>query len=269
MNSSPKVRTAMKRYRTGWISDVHLGTRGSKASALLKFLREAEFETLYVVGDLIDIWALRRTIYWPQEHSDVIQKLLRKGRKGTEIIYIVGNHDEFLDRFVGRYGSMSLRKNAVHRTADGRRVLVMHGDELDAVVTNLGWLAHFGHFGYLGLMRCNGLVNFCRRRLGLGYWSLSAYVKAEVKNVVGFISRFEESVVRYAKDFNVDGVLCGHIHTPAVREIHGVAYYNAGDWVESCTALVERQDGKIELLRFPQYASPTEVDDSLAPVHYL
>jgi UDP-2,3-diacylglucosamine pyrophosphatase LpxH len=238
----------MKYYRTGWISDVHLGTRGSKAADLLNFLRETEFETLYVVGDLIDIWALRRGIYWPQEHNDVIQKLLRKGRKGTEIIYIIGNHDEFLDRFQGNYGNMTLQKNAVHLTADGRRLLVMHGDELDTVVQNLGWLAHVGDIGYHLLLRCNGVVNFVRRSFGLGYWSLSAYVKAEVKNVVSFIGQFEEAIVRYARDFDVDGVLCGHIHTAAVREIHGVTYYNSGDWVESCTAIVERYDGTMELL---------------------
>jgi UDP-2,3-diacylglucosamine pyrophosphatase LpxH len=242
----------VKYYRTGWISDVHLGTRGSKAVALLDFLRETEFETLYIVGDLIDIWALRRAIYWPQEHNDVLQKLLRKGRKGTEIIYIVGNHDEFLSSFLGKYGSMSLQKNAVHLTIDGRRLLVMHGDELDTVVQNIGWLAHLGDLGYRLLMRCNGLVNLCRRMLGLGSWSLSAYVKSEVKNVVSFISGFEEAVARYAQDFAVDGVLCGHIHTAAIREIRGIAYYNAGDWVESCTAIVEHYDGSMELLRLAE-----------------
>jgi UDP-2,3-diacylglucosamine pyrophosphatase LpxH len=240
----------MTYYRAGWISDVHLGTRGSRAGDLLNFLRETEFETLYLVGDLIDIWALRRAIYWPQEHNDVIQKLLRKGRKGTEIIYIVGNHDDFLQRFQGNYGSITLQRNAVHLTATGRRLLVIHGDELDAVVQNLGWLAHVGDLGYRILLRGNGAVNFVRRRFGLGYWSLSAFVKAEVKNVVGFISQFEEAIVRYARDFEVDGVLCGHIHTAAVREIQGITYYNTGDWVESCTAIVETYDGTLELLRY-------------------
>ena len=252
-DSDPKMQ-----YRTGWISDVHLGTRGSKAAALLEFLRDAEFETLYLVGDLIDIWALRRGIYWPQEHNDVIQKLLRKGRKGTEIIYIIGNHDEFLGSFHGHYASVDLRKNAVHTTADGRRILVIHGHELDTVVQNLGWLAHVGDIGYVLLMRCNGLVNFFRRAFGLGHWSLSAYVKAEVKNVVSFIGKFEESVVRYARDYGVDGVLCGHIHTAAVRDFGGVAYYNCGDWVESCTAMVEHFDGRMELLELPQQARPAD-----------
>ena len=239
-------------YRTGWISDVHLGTRGCKAGALLEFLRETEFDTLYLVGDLIDIWSLRRGIYWPQDHNDIIQKLLRKGRKGTEIIYIPGNHDEFVSGFIGNYASVTLRKNAIHTTADGRRLLIMHGHELDNVVQNLGWLAHLGDIGYVALMRCNWLVNLVRRLLGLGHWSLSAYVRAEVKNVVNFIGKFEESIVRYAMDYNVDGVLCGHIHTAAMRLIGQTAYYNCGDWVESCTAMVEHGDGKMELLTFDQ-----------------
>lgn len=252
----------MKHYRTGWISDVHLGTRGSRADALLEFLRDTDFETLYVVGDLIDIWALRRTIYWPQAHNDVVQKLLRKARKGTEVIYVIGNHDEFLSRFHGIYGGISLQKNAVHRTADGRRLLVMHGHELDTVVQNLGWLAHVGDIGYTLLMRCNGLVNGVRHLLGYGYWSLSAYVKSEVKNVVGFIGKFEESIVRYARDFDVDGVLCGHIHTAAIREIDGVTYYNTGDWVESCTAMVEHYDGSLELLKMESWATNNHVSNT-------
>lgn len=238
----------MKYYRTGWISDVHLGTRGSQAAALLEFLKEAEFETLYLVGDLVDIWALRRGIFWPQEHNDVIQKILRKGRKGTEVIYIPGNHDEFLAGFLGAYASVSLQQNAIHTTADGRRILVMHGHELDTVVQNLGWLAHVGDIGYTLLLRCNGMVNFARRALGFKPWSLSAYVKAEVKNVVSFIGQFEESVVRYAREYDVDGVLCGHIHTASVRTIDGTEYFNTGDWVESCSAIVEHYDGRMELI---------------------
>lgn len=255
----------MKYYRTGWISDVHLGTRGSQADALLEFLKDTEFETLYLVGDLIDIWALRRNIYWPQSHNDVIQKILRKGRKGTEIIYIVGNHDEFLSGFFGSYASVSLQKNALHTTADGRRLLVMHGHELDTVVQNLGWLAHVGDIGYTILLRCNGLVNFFRRVFGLGHWSLSAYVKAEVKNVVSFIGQFEESVVRYAKDYDVDGVLCGHIHTSSVREIGGIQYYNTGDWVESCTAIVEHYDGRMELIHPKKEVPVTELAAVTSP----
>lgn len=238
----------MKCYRTGWISDIHLGTRGSNAGALLEFLKNTEFDTLYLVGDVIDIWSLRRSIYWPQEHNDVIQKILRKGRKGTKIIYITGNHDEFLSAFHGSYASITLQKNAIHTTADGRRLLVIHGHELDTIVQNLGWLAHVGDIGYTILLRCNGLINLVRHILGLDYWSLSAYVKSEVKNVVNFIGQFEESIVRYARDYDVDGVLCGHIHTASQRIINGIEYLNTGDWVESCTAIVEHYDGRLELL---------------------
>lgn len=249
----------MARYRTCWISDVHLGTRGSKATALLEFMKNHEFEKLYLVGDIIDIWALRRGIYWPQEHNDVIQKLLRKSRKGTELIYIPGNHDEFLENFLGPYGSVAVRKNDVHTTADGRRILVIHGHELDVVVQNLGWLAHVGDVGYKLLLNLNGLINLGRRLLGRPYWSLSAYVKNEVKNVVGFIGDFENAVARYAEAYQVDAVLCGHIHHAADRRLGGIHYYNSGDWVESCSALVEHRDGRIELLCNLQLAGSTAV----------
>ncbi|NJK93438.1 MAG: UDP-2,3-diacylglucosamine diphosphatase [Blastochloris sp.] len=240
----------MAHYRSAWISDIHLGTRGSKARAVLDFLRDHEFETLYLVGDIIDIWALRRGIYWPQEHNDVVQKLLRKARKGSTVIYIPGNHDEFVSHFLGQFGAITLKKNDIHVCADGRRILVMHGHELDTVVQNLGWLAHIGDLGYKILLELNGLVNLARRLLGREYWSLSAYVKNEVKNVVSFIGDFENAVVRYAKDYRVDGVLCGHIHHAAIHKLGDITYYNSGDWVESCTALVEHRDGRIELLNF-------------------
>jgi len=238
----------MTTYRTGWISDVHLGTRGCNAEALLDFLRHHEFETLYVVGDLIDVWALRRGIYWPQAHNDVIQKLLRAGRKGTRVIYIPGNHDEFISGFLGEYGAVTIQPQAIHRTADGRRILVIHGHELDTVVQNHRWLALLGDLGYRALLQLNTPVNRIRRRLGLGYWSLSAAVKRNVKNAVSFIGEFEKAIVRYSASERVSGVLCGHIHSPVIRKIDGVDYYNCGDWVESCTALVEDQTGAIRLL---------------------
>ncbi len=246
----------MADYRTGWISDIHLGTRGSKAEAVLEFIRIHNFETLYLVGDILDIWALRRGIFWPQTHNDVIQKLLRAARKGTRMIYIPGNHDEFIDGFLGHYGSVEIMKNDIHVTADGKRIFIMHGHELDTVVQNLGWLAHVGDLGYKVLLRLNGVVNFFRKRFGMGYWSLSAYVKNEVKNVVSFIGKFEEAVVRYAQDQGVQAVLCGHIHHPAMRQIGDIEYLNCGDWVESCTALVETHDGTIELLQFPPIPVP-------------
>jgi UDP-2,3-diacylglucosamine pyrophosphatase LpxH len=237
-------------WRTVWISDVHLGNKSSKAEALLNFLRQNDFETLYVVGDFIDISALKRRNYWPQEHNDVIQKLLRKGRKGAEIIYIPGNHDEFISGYLGTYGSVTVQKDAMHTTVDGRRILVFHGHELDAlVVHNLGWFEHIGEIGYTVLMRCNGAVNVARRLTGFGNWSLSAYVKGTVNNVRNFIGDFERAAVRYSQAYAVEGVVCGHIHSATVRKIGTVDYYNTGDWVESCTALVEDFDGTIKLIR--------------------
>jgi UDP-2,3-diacylglucosamine pyrophosphatase LpxH len=238
----------MNKLRTGWISDLHLGTRGCNAEAVLHFLRSYEFETLYIVGDLLDVWSLRRSRYWPQSHNDVVQKILRKGRKGTRIVYVPGNHDEFLRSYLGEYGSLTIARRALHETADGRRLLIIHGDELDTVIQNAKWLAYVGDIGYQFLLWLNQPINFLRRRFGLGYWSLSAYAKREVKNAVAFIGAFEQAVVRYARQYQVDGVLCGHIHSAAKREVDGTWYYNCGDFVESCTALVEHYDGSIELL---------------------
>jgi UDP-2,3-diacylglucosamine pyrophosphatase LpxH len=242
------VNNRTNRYRAAWISDVHLGTRGSNSAAFLAFLKEYEFDTLYIVGDLIDIWSLRRGIYWPQEHNDVIQKVLRKARKGTRIICIPGNHDEFLARHLGAYGAITIQKHAVHVTSDGRRIFVLHGHELDTVVQNIKWLALLGDLGYQFLLGLNPLVNLVRRIFGFGYWSLSKAVKQRVKDAVSFIGAYEDAIVRYAERFNVQGVLCGHIHSPVIRQIGDTTYYNCGDWVENCSALVERDDGQIELL---------------------
>ncbi len=238
----------MKHYRTAWISDVHLGTKGCAAEAVMAFLKESEFETLYIVGDLIDVWQLKRGIYWPQLHNDVIQKLLRAGRKGARVIYIPGNHDEFVAGFLGNYGAVEIQRSAIHETADGRRLLVIHGHELDTIVQNVKWLAYVGDLGYQALLWLNGPVNWARRHLGLGYWSLSSAVKRNVKNAVSFIGEFEKAVVRYAQADGVSGVVCGHIHSPMIRKMGDVDYYNCGDWVESCSALVEHFDGSIELL---------------------
>ena len=248
----------MPTHRAGWISDVHLGTRGSQAAALLEFLRDHEFETLYLVGDLLDIWSLRRRRYWPQSHNDVIQKLLRKSRKGTRLVYIPGNHDEFVAEFPGEFGNVEIVPQAVHTTADGRRILVMHGHELDTVVQNMGWLAHVGDIGYQFLLQLNRPVHWVRNHLGLAPWSLSAYVKSRVKNAVNFIGDFEEAIGRYAQDHGAQAVLCGHIHTPAIRQIGEISYYNSGDWVESCTALIEDGAGRITMWR--RHDKPVQVE---------
>ena len=241
--------SAPSRVRTAWISDVHLGTRTSGAAQLLDFLREYDFDMLYIVGDLIDIWQMRRSRYWPQQHNDVIQKILRKSRKGTRVIYIPGNHDEMINSFCGVYGAITIQKHAIHRTADGRRILIIHGHELDTVVQNVKWLAFLGDAGYQFLLSLNPFINFVRRRFGLGYWSLSAYAKQRVKDAVSFIGEFEAAVVKYAERYRVDGVLCGHIHNLSIREFGNVTYYNCGDWVETHSALVEHFDGRIEAIR--------------------
>jgi UDP-2,3-diacylglucosamine pyrophosphatase LpxH len=241
---------APRRHRAGWISDAHLGTRGCNAAALLDFLRANDFGTLYIVGDLIDIWSLRRGIYWPQQHNDVIQKILRKSRKGTHVIYIPGNHDELVTDFCGTYGNIEIKQRAIHVTATGERVLIIHGHELDAVVQNVKWLAFAGDLGYQFLLSLNPLINFFRRRFGLGYWSLSAYAKRRVKDAVSFIGKFEAAVAHYAERYEVDAVLCGHIHSAAIREFGNVSYYNCGDWVESCTALVEGDDGILSMVNY-------------------
>ena len=247
---SPAAILAPRRYRSAWISDAHLGTRGCNAAALLDFLRENDFDTLYIVGDLIDIWSLRRGIYWPQQHNDVIQKILRKARKGTHVIYIPGNHDELVSDFCGTYGNIEIKQTAIHVTASGERILIIHGHELDTVVQNVKWLAFAGDLGYQFLLSLNPLINFVRRRFGLGYWSLSAYAKRRVKDAVSFIGKFEAAVAHYAKRYRVDAVLCGHIHSAAIREFGNVTYYNCGDWVESCTALVEGEDGILSMINY-------------------
>lgn len=247
-----------RRVRAAWVSDLHLGSRGSKAGAFLAFLRRHEIETLYIVGDLIDVWQLRRGIYWPQEHNDVIQKILRAARKGTRVVYIPGNHDDFVERFCGVYGNIAIQKHAIHTTADGRRILIIHGHELDTVVQHARWLAFAGDLGYQFLLSLNPAINFVRRLLGHGYWSLSAYAKRRVKDAVNFIGEYEKAIARYGADYEVDAVLCGHIHSAAAqRELGGVTYYNCGDWVETCSALVENDDGQIELLHFNPFAPPT------------
>jgi len=239
------------RFRSIWISDVHLGTRGCNAEFLLDFFKYTESEYLYLVGDIIDGWRLRKSWYWVQSHNDVIQKVLRKARKGTKVIYVPGNHDEILRDYTDiRLGGVLVVGEAIHRTADGRRFLVLHGDQFDAVVKYAKWLALLGDWAYNVALAVNNLLNGARRRLGLSYWSLSAYLKHKVKNAVDYIGRFEEAVAEEARRRKVDGVIAGHIHKAEMRRIGDVLYCNDGDWVESCTALVEHMDGRLEILHW-------------------
>jgi UDP-2,3-diacylglucosamine pyrophosphatase LpxH len=239
----------IQQYRTVFISDVHLGTRGCQAELLLDFIRHMECETLYLVGDIIDGWKLKSGWCWPQTHNDVVQKILRMARKGVTVVYIPGNHDDRVRDFCGvHFGGVVVARDAIHETVDGRRFLVTHGDEFDGVVLHAKWLAMLGDVAYRALLSANTLFNRARRHLGFGYWSLSAYLKTRVKNALQFIENFEAAIADEARRRGVDGVICGHIHKAEMREIGGTLYINDGDWVESCTALVEHMDGKLEIL---------------------
>jgi len=240
-----------KRYRAVFISDLHLGTPGCRAEDLLDFLKASSSEHLYLVGDIIDGWQLRRRWYWPQAHNDVVQKLLRRARKGCRVVFVPGNHDEFARGFIGhQFGGIEVVDDAVHLTADGKRLWVTHGDYFDGVIQCAKWLAYVGDNLYEFTLKLNRYLNHLRAKFGLPYWSLSAYLKHKVKKAVNFISDFEQAVAQEAKKRGHQGVVCGHIHHAEIREIEGVLYCNDGDWVESLTALVEHHDGRLELVRW-------------------
>jgi UDP-2,3-diacylglucosamine pyrophosphatase LpxH len=245
------VISGVQNYRAIWISDVHLGTRGCKAEFLLDFLKNTESDYLYLVGDMIDGWRLRRSWYWPQAHNDVVQKLLRKARKGTKVFFIPGNHDEFARGYLDfSFGEVTVLNDTIHEMVDGRRFLIMHGDQFDGVVKYAKWLAHLGDHAYTIALALNHWFNWVRRKMGYDYWSLSAYLKHKVKNAVQFIASFEEAMADVARHRGVDGVICGHIHHAELRQFGDVCYANDGDWVESCTALVEHFDGRLEILHW-------------------
>ena len=245
-----------RRIRTMFISDVHLGTKGAQAEMLLDFLRYHDADTIFLVGDIIDGWKLKSGWYFPQSHNDVVQKLLRKARKGARVIYVPGNHDEFFREFLGlTFGGVEVYDTAIHEGADGKQYLVIHGDYFDVVVRHAKWLAFMGDWAYTFALGVNTYLNMVRRRLGLTYWSLSAWAKLKVKNAVNFIGKFEETLAAEAKRHKVDGVICGHIHHAALRDIDGVKYLNTGDWVESCTAIVENYDGTMEIIRWADAVS--------------
>jgi len=240
---------AMKRFRALFISDVHLGTKGCQSEKLLEFLNSHDAEVIYLIGDIVDGWQLSSAWYWPQSHNDVVQKLLRKARKGVRVIYIPGNHDEFLRAYYGtHFGGIEVIERAVHEAADGRRYLVMHGDLFDLVVTQARWLALLGDKAYDIALDVNRLFNAVRRRLGFPYWSLSQWLKLKVKNAVSFIGEYERTLVTEARRAGAVGVICGHIHHPAIHEQFGIRYINCGDWVENCTAVAESFDGKFHIL---------------------
>jgi UDP-2,3-diacylglucosamine pyrophosphatase LpxH len=254
--SNPQVRN----FRTLFLSDMHLGARGCQADKLIDFLRHHEAETIYLVGDIIDGWALKSGWYWPQAHNDVVQKLLRHGRKGTRIVYLPGNHDEFLRGYYGtHFGGIEVAESAIHVGADGKRYLVVHGDHFDLVVTQARWLAHLGDEAYDFAITVNRMFNAMRRVMGLGYWSLSQWAKLKVKNAVSYIGEYEKALVADAKKHNVQGIVCGHIHHATIHDDLGVTYVNCGDWVESCTAVAEHHDGRLEIIHWIVERAPHEL----------
>lgn len=241
-----------RRLRAVFISDIHLGTAGCQAEALLDFLKHHPSDYLYLVGDIVDGWQLRRRWYWPQAHNDVVQKLLRRARKGCKVTFIPGNHDEFARGFVGhQFGGIEVREDTTHTTADGRTLWVTHGDYFDGVIQCAKWLAYLGDYAYEFTLKLNRYLNHLRGRLGLPYWSLSAYLKHKVKMALNYVTDFEVAVAHEARSRGHQGVVCGHIHRAEMREIQGTLYCNDGDWVESRTALVEHMDGRLELVTWP------------------
>lgn len=254
------------RYRTLWLSDVHLGTRDCKAVALLELLRHCHATTIYLVGDIIDGWQLRKGWYWPQSHNDVVQKLLRKARKGSRVVFVPGNHDEFARHYAGlHFGGIEVVGDIVHLTAAGARLWVVHGDWFDGVVMHAKWLAHLGDALYIVTLKLNRWLNHARHRLGFSYWSLSQYLKGKVKNAVSYISNFEQLLAEEAARRGCEGVVCGHIHRAELRSIGSIVYANCGDWVESLTAVAELEDGSLQLLMWKPASTAPRVLAELLP----
>ena len=248
---APERKTV--RFRTIWISDLHLGTPGCQAARLLEFLQATESDTLYLVGDIIDGWQLRRRWYWDQTHNNIVQTVLKKARRGTEVIFVPGNHDEVVRQFIDLdFGGIRVRDELVHTTADGKKMLVLHGDRFDGVIACAKWLAYVGDNLYTMILKFNQWTNAARARAGLPYWSLSQYLKLKVKNAVNYISSFEEALAAEANKKGLHGVICGHIHKPEIREIDGITYCNDGDWVESLSALVEDKSGALRLVTWQE-----------------
>ena len=241
-----------QQVRAIFLSDIHLGTRGCQAERLLDFLRHHESEYLFLVGDIVDFWAMSRGIHWTSTQNTVVQKVLRRARKGTQVIFVPGNHDEALREYCGTtFGDIRVEYDYIHQTADGRRFLLVHGDEYDQVTRHHRWVAVLGDVAYNLLVRINNGLSRIRRRLGVsGYWSLAGYAKRKVKTAVNFIFDFEDSVMHGAREKGVDGVICGHIHWATIREVDGLTYVNCGDWVDSCTAIIEHFDGRLELVQW-------------------
>lgn len=256
----------MQRVRSLFLSDIHLGTRACQADHLLEFLRDYQAEQTYLIGDIVDFWAMHRSICWLPSHNTVVQKLLRRARHGERIVFIPGNHDEVLRDYVGNaFGGVEVLPEAIHETADGKRLLLIHGDIFDQVTRHHRWVAVLGDAAYNQLVRINLWLSWVRRKLGCsGYWSLAGYAKRRIKTALNFIFDFEDSAIHHARERGLDGVVCGHIHWATIKEVGGLLYVNCGDWVDSCTAIVEHFDGRLELVVWGAgrpHALPATADD--------
>ena len=248
MSSDPSRRPNL---RTTFICDVHLGYRGCQAEYLLAFLRELDTETLVLVGDIVDLWSLKRSFYWPLAHHEVLRQILALARAGTRVVYVPGNHDEEFRELCGaEVAGIEIRRDFIHTTADGQRFLVLHGDDLDGAVQFSGVLKHLGERMYDVMLWLGVGVHAIRRRLGVGHWSLASWVKGQVPDARRYIERFEHAAVHAARRHGLEGVICGHIHQPGLREVEGIRYCNDGDWVEHCSALIEDQNGRLALVHF-------------------
>ena len=247
----PKFDSKSKKFRSIFISDLHLGTPGCKIDYLVNFIKSHECEYLYLVGDIIDGWQLKKKFFWNQSHNDFIQKVLGKARKGTKVTYVIGNHDEVLRKLDNlEFGNISLVKEAVHTTLKRKKIWVIHGDQFDGVIKYAKWIAIFGDLLYSFLIKINNWFNAIRRTFGLSYWSISQLIKGKVKTAVSFIDDFEKTVTKEAKKRGFQGVLCGHIHKAEIKKIDGIDYFNDGDWVESLSAIVEDYEGNMKIVSF-------------------
>lgn len=234
-----------------FISDIHLGTKGCKSKKLFNFLSEYQSDNLYLVGDIVDIWAMKRGLYWPQSHNDIVKLLLKKSRQKTKVIYIIGNHDETFREFIpGEFGNIKIENKVIHTSADGKQYIVMHGDQFDVIVQNKKYLAILGSWAYDTLLWMNSYLELIQLKLKLKPWSISRFAKAKAKAVMNYIGNFEDTALEYAKSEGVNGIICGHIHHPIVKQVNESFYINCGDWVESCSAIIEHSNGTFELVTF-------------------
>lgn len=265
--TSAKAKPAALHVRAVFISDVHLGSRGCSAEYLLDFLHAVQCDTLYLVGDIIDLWSLNRTLYWPQSHSNVIRTILGKAKHGTRVIYIPGNHDAPFREHVGmQFGNVEIMQDAIHEAADGRRFWVLHGDDFDNVIKASPLLSYMGHHLYDFILWLNRHVNFLRRHFGFSYWSVAAFLKGKMSKAVSYIANYERALASEARKRGVDGVICGHIHRAEITKLDDVLYCNDGDWVESCTTLIEDHQGRMSLLRWTEHAEVMLPQGGAAPL---